>query len=166
MIFPIGKYWGIKPRVYQHLQTKRTITNAQAHNLYGIRHLPAVIRDIKKNLVSVFMTGQSTAKTDSVRNVGGRFTACMKKKNQKQLKDMAKELEKYKNSVFFLNKLGGLVKVRINSLDDYNHGLNGCELHHYIPYSSFPIVQLRFEQDTKRMYDGSHAVGNLLYLFS
>lgn len=83
------------------------------------------------------MIGQSTAKTDSVRNVGGRFTAYMKKKNQKQLKDMAKELEKYKDSVFFLNKLGGLVKVKINSLDDYNHGLNGCELHHFIPYSSY-----------------------------
>lgn len=50
---------------------------------------------------------------------------------------MAKELEKYEDSVYFLNKLGGLVKVRLESLNDYNHGLNGCELHHYIPYSSY-----------------------------
>ncbi len=42
-------------RVYQHLQTKGTITNAQAHNLYGIRHLPSVIRDIKKEFnVSIY----------------------------------------------------------------------------------------------------------------
>jgi len=35
-------------RVYNHLQIFGTITNAQAHSDYGIRHLPAVIRDIKK----------------------------------------------------------------------------------------------------------------------
>lgn len=35
-------------RIYNHLIKEGTITNAQAHNLYGIRHLPAVIRDIKK----------------------------------------------------------------------------------------------------------------------
>lgn len=55
----------------------------------------------------------------------------------KNPKNMSKELEKYKDSVFFLNKLGGLVKVKIESLNDYNHGLNGCELHHYIPYRSY-----------------------------
>lgn len=36
-------------RVYNHLQIFGTITNAQAHEMYGIRHLPAVIRDIKKS---------------------------------------------------------------------------------------------------------------------
>lgn len=35
-------------RVYAHLQIRGSITNAEAHNLYGIRHLPSVIRDIKK----------------------------------------------------------------------------------------------------------------------
>lgn len=35
-------------RIYNHLQIFGTITNAQAHNDYGIRHLPSVIRDIKK----------------------------------------------------------------------------------------------------------------------
>ncbi len=36
-------------RVFTHLQIWGTITNAQAHEDYGIRHLPSVIRDIKKN---------------------------------------------------------------------------------------------------------------------
>lgn len=35
-------------RILDHLKAKGTITNAQAHNLYGVRHLPSVIRDIKK----------------------------------------------------------------------------------------------------------------------
>lgn len=35
-------------RIYNHLQVWGTITNAQAHESYGIRHLPSVIRDIKK----------------------------------------------------------------------------------------------------------------------
>lgn len=35
-------------RVYAHLEVFGTITNAQAHEMYGIRHLPSVIRDIKK----------------------------------------------------------------------------------------------------------------------
>lgn len=35
-------------RIYNHLQIFGTITNAQAHSDYGIRHLPSVIRDIKK----------------------------------------------------------------------------------------------------------------------
>lgn len=35
-------------RIYTHLRIFGTITNAQAHNDYGIRHLPSVIRDIKK----------------------------------------------------------------------------------------------------------------------
>ena len=42
-------------RVYTHLKTKGTITNAQANNLYGIRHLPAIIRDVKKSFnVSIY----------------------------------------------------------------------------------------------------------------
>lgn len=36
-------------RVFKHLKEKGSITNAQANNVYGIRHLPAVIRDIKKH---------------------------------------------------------------------------------------------------------------------
>lgn len=35
-------------RIYAHLQIRGSITNAEAHELYGIRHLPSVIRDIKK----------------------------------------------------------------------------------------------------------------------
>ena len=35
-------------RVYNHLQIFGSITNAQAHEMYGIRHLPSVIRDIKE----------------------------------------------------------------------------------------------------------------------
>lgn len=35
-------------RVYNHLLIWGSITNAQAHEMYGIRHLPSVIRDIKK----------------------------------------------------------------------------------------------------------------------
>jgi len=35
-------------RIFAHLQIFGTITNAQAHEQYGIRHLPSVIRDIKK----------------------------------------------------------------------------------------------------------------------
>ena len=34
-------------RIYNHLRIFGTITNAQAHNDYGIIHLPSVIRDIK-----------------------------------------------------------------------------------------------------------------------
>ncbi|MBQ1769095.1 MAG: hypothetical protein IIZ99_00125 [Turicibacter sp.] len=34
-------------RVYNHLLIFGSITNAQAHENYGIRHLPSVIRDIK-----------------------------------------------------------------------------------------------------------------------
>ena len=36
-------------RIFAHLQIFGTITNAQAHTEYGIRHLPSVIRDIKKH---------------------------------------------------------------------------------------------------------------------
>lgn len=35
-------------RIYNHLQVFGFITNAQANEMYGIRHLPSVIRDIKK----------------------------------------------------------------------------------------------------------------------
>lgn len=37
-------------RVFNHLMEKGEITNMQCHLLYGIRHCPAVIRDIKKKL--------------------------------------------------------------------------------------------------------------------
>lgn len=35
-------------RVYNHLLWRGSITNAEAHEQYGIRHLPSVIRDIKE----------------------------------------------------------------------------------------------------------------------
>lgn len=35
-------------RVYNHLQLWGFITNAQSNEIYGFRHLPAIIRDIKK----------------------------------------------------------------------------------------------------------------------
>lgn len=53
----------------------------------------------------------------------------------KSKKDMKKELELYKDSVFFVNKSGDLQKIYIDSLDDYNH--SECELHHFIQYQAF-----------------------------
>ena len=50
-------------------------------------------------------------------------------------KDMAAELKKFKDSVFLLNKLGGLIKIRLDSLNDYDH--NQYELHHFIQYSLY-----------------------------
>ena len=41
-------------RVYNHLQVFGSITNAQAHEMYGIRHLPSVIRDIKEKYKAEF----------------------------------------------------------------------------------------------------------------
>jgi hypothetical protein len=35
-------------RIYNHLQEHGFITNAQSNEIYGFRHLPAIIRDIKK----------------------------------------------------------------------------------------------------------------------
>lgn len=55
--------------------------------------------------------------------------------NRKPLKDMTKELEKYKDSVYLLNTSGKLVKIYLNSLADYNH--SKCELHHYIQYQAY-----------------------------
>lgn len=37
-------------RVFNHLMEHGEITNMQCHLLYGIRHCPSVIRDIKKKL--------------------------------------------------------------------------------------------------------------------
>lgn len=50
-------------------------------------------------------------------------------------KNMAKELEKYKDSVYCLTKSGKLQKIWLNSLSDYNH--SKCELHHYIQYNAY-----------------------------
>lgn len=48
-------------RVYKHLLARGSITNSEAHNVYGIRHLPSVIRDIKKhygvNIVDTWVKG-------------------------------------------------------------------------------------------------------------
>lgn len=55
--------------------------------------------------------------------------------NKKSPKDMKKELEKFKDSVFLLNKLGKLVKIYLNSLSDYDH--NQFELHHFIQYQAY-----------------------------
>lgn len=41
-------------RVYNHLLWRGSITNAEAHELYGIRHLPSVIRDIKEKYKAEF----------------------------------------------------------------------------------------------------------------
>lgn len=41
-------------RVYNHLLVFGFITNAQANEMYGIRHLPGVIRDIKKKYNAEF----------------------------------------------------------------------------------------------------------------
>lgn len=38
-------------RILNHLQEHGFITNMQAHLLYGIRHCPSVIRDVKKKLL-------------------------------------------------------------------------------------------------------------------
>lgn len=45
-------------RVYNHLQIFGSITNAQAHEMYGIRHLPSVIRDIKEKFNAEFEPNQ------------------------------------------------------------------------------------------------------------
>lgn len=50
-------------------------------------------------------------------------------------KNMKVELEKYKDRVYFLNKSGQLTRVRIDTLDDYNH--YRIELHHFIPYQLY-----------------------------
>ena len=38
-------------RVLWHLQTYGRITNLQCHDLYGIRHCPSVIRDLRKRFL-------------------------------------------------------------------------------------------------------------------
>ena len=39
-------------RVYNHLLEHGSITNMQCHLLYGIRHCPSVIRNVKKKLLN------------------------------------------------------------------------------------------------------------------
>lgn len=56
-------------------------------------------------------------------------------KNKRPHKDMKKELEKYQDSVYLLNTSGKLVKIFLNSLDDYDH--NRFELHHFIQYQAY-----------------------------
>lgn len=53
----------------------------------------------------------------------------------KPQKDMAKELEKYKDRVFCLTNTGKLQKIWLNSLNDYNH--SKMHLHHYIEYNAY-----------------------------
>nr|DAX39355.1 MAG TPA: hypothetical protein [Caudoviricetes sp.] len=48
---------------------------------------------------------------------------------------MARELKKYQDSIFYVNKLGGLVKIHLDSLEDYDHSL--YNLHHYIEYQHY-----------------------------
>ena len=58
---------------------------------------------------------------------------------------MVRELEKYKSdSVYLLNKLGGLIRIYINSLDDYDH--SQFQLHHFIPYSSYAGNEKWYEE--------------------
>lgn len=56
-------------------------------------------------------------------------------KNKKKFKDMQKELEKFKDSVFLLNTSGKLVKIYLSSLSDYDH--SQFELHHFIQFHSY-----------------------------
>lgn len=46
-----GKYTQIE-RVYRHLLEHGSITNMQCHLLYGIRHCPSTIRNVKKKLLN------------------------------------------------------------------------------------------------------------------
>lgn len=48
---------------------------------------------------------------------------------------MAKELKKWKNSVYLLNTSGQLIKIFLNDLSGYNH--SKCHLHHYIEYQEY-----------------------------
>ena len=52
-----------------------------------------------------------------------------------RIKDMAKELKKYSDSVYALRTTGELTKIRLQSLNDYDHSL--YELHHYIQYQAY-----------------------------
>jgi len=47
-------------RVYNHLQLHGSITNAEAHSIYGIRHLPSVIADIKERYNAHFREEKKT----------------------------------------------------------------------------------------------------------
>lgn len=49
-------------------------------------------------------------------------------------KDMAKELEKYKEHTYLLCG-GRLIQIYVSDLNDYNH--IGYELHHYIPFHKY-----------------------------
>lgn len=55
--------------------------------------------------------------------------------SKKPPKDMQKEIERFNDSIYLLNKSGGLVKIYLTTLNQYNH--SNCELHHYIPYSDY-----------------------------
>ena len=52
-----------------------------------------------------------------------------------QPKDMAKEIERFKDSIYLLNTSGKLIKINIDNLNQYNH--SQCELHHYIQYNAY-----------------------------
>ena len=52
-----------------------------------------------------------------------------------QPKDMKKEIELYKDEIYLLNTSGKLIKININSLEQYNH--SRCELHHFIQYQAY-----------------------------
>lgn len=74
-------------RIYTHLQIWGSITNKQANEDYGIRHLPSVIRDIKKKYGVEFrkerITGEHNRFGDAVwydvyflKSEGDRAYAC------------------------------------------------------------------------------------------
>ncbi|MBQ6515749.1 hypothetical protein IJI31_01060 [bacterium] len=50
-------------------------------------------------------------------------------------KDMKKELERFKDSVYLLNENGELKKIYLNSLEDYDH--IRYELHHFIQHQAY-----------------------------
>lgn len=77
------------------------------------------------------------------KSANGKCTAYMNK-NRKPPKDMAQELEKYKDSVFYVNKLGGLVKIHLDSLNDYDH--SKYNLHHFIEYQHYAANKDWYEE--------------------
>lgn len=83
-------------------------------------------------------------------------------------KVMKEELEKFRDSVYMLNKIGGLNKIELPSLDYYNH-LN-AELHHFIKYSDYVQDPKWYEEHNiqqklillpKLCHEHIHDIGNV-----
>lgn len=50
-VVDVSRKWSQIDIVEHHLLEKGQITNMEAHDLYGIRHLPSVIKDLKDRLM-------------------------------------------------------------------------------------------------------------------